>query len=192
MSFSSVTVKSSSLPLFRFSTSNSHFLFFRVSRIALPPHRASGYDQRVSNFPSIRFSFPVLSCDCRNFAHEKSPISDDDENDDDRSLDLLVRFVQNVFKKVSKRARKAIRSVLPFPISTHLVGFSVNGVLVLASLLILKAFLEVVCTLGSVVFVSILLIRGIWSGVNFLQESRHQKMDELDVEYNAWNAQPVT
>lgn len=53
--------------------------------------------------------------------------------------------------------------------------------------------MQVVCTLGSVVFVSILSIRGIWSGVSFLQESRHQKMDELDVERNAWNGvQPVT
>jgi len=58
--------------------------------------------------------------DPRKWMH---PVSDDedDENDEDRSLDLLVRFVQNVFKKVSKRARKAVRSVLPFPISTHLV-----------------------------------------------------------------------
>ncbi|TKY71223.1 hypothetical protein E2542_SST07519 [Spatholobus suberectus] len=122
------------------------------------------------------------------------PISDDegDENDEDRSLDLLVRFVQNVFKKVSKRARKAVRSILPFPIATHLVGFSVNGILVLTFFWILKAFLEVLCTLGSVVFVSILLIRGIWSGVSLLQESRHQKSDELDIN-NAWNgAQPVT
>lgn len=52
---------------------------------------------------------------------------------------------------------------------------------------------QVLCTLGSVVFVSILLIRGIWSGVSFLQESRNQKMDQLDMR-NAWNngAQPVT
>lgn len=52
--------------------------------------------------------------------------------------------------------------------------------------------MQVLCTLGSVVFVSILLIRGIWSGVSFLQESGHQKMDELDM-HNAWNgAQSMT
>lgn len=45
----------------------------------------------------------------------------DDDDDEDRTLDLLVRFFQNVFKKVSKRARKAVRSVLPLPISSHLV-----------------------------------------------------------------------
>ncbi|XP_028181213.1 protein SHORT HYPOCOTYL IN WHITE LIGHT 1 isoform X2 [Glycine soja] len=131
----------------------------------------------------------------RNLAHDPRtwmhPMSDDDD-DEDRTLDLLVRFFQNVFKKVSKRARKAVRSVLPLPISSHLVGFSVNGILLLAFLWILKAFLQVLCTLGSVVFVSILLIRGIWSGVSFLQESGHQKMDELDM-HNAWNgAQPMT
>lgn len=46
---------------------------------------------------------------------------EDEEEEDDRSLDLLVKFVQNVFKKVSKRARKAVRSVLPVNIPTKLV-----------------------------------------------------------------------
>lgn len=52
--------------------------------------------------------------------------------------------------------------------------------------------MQVLCTLGSVVFVSILLIRGIWSGVSFLHESRHQEMDQLYM-HHAWNGgQPVT
>ncbi|KAL2349531.1 hypothetical protein Fmac_003531 [Flemingia macrophylla] len=170
---------------------NSHN---RLCRIALSTHHASNSSQRFSNLslPQGRSNFIH---DPRTWMH---PISDDDEDGDekeeDRSLDLLVRFIQNVFKKVSKRARKAVRSVLPFPISNHLVRFSVNGILMLAFLWILKAFLEVLCTLGSAVFVSILLIRGIWSGVRFLQENRHQKMDELDMQ-NAWNwngVQPVT
>lgn len=46
---------------------------------------------------------------------------EDEEEEEDRSLDLLVRFVENVFKKVSRRARKAVRSVLPVSISTKLV-----------------------------------------------------------------------
>lgn len=45
----------------------------------------------------------------------------DEDDDEDRSLDLLVRFVQNVFKKISRRARRAVRSVLPISISTKLV-----------------------------------------------------------------------
>lgn len=49
---------------------------------------------------------------------EESEVEDDD---DDRSLDLLVRFVQNVFRKVSRRARRAVRSVFPIPISAKLV-----------------------------------------------------------------------
>ncbi|KAK3193111.1 hypothetical protein Dsin_024421 [Dipteronia sinensis] len=117
---------------------------------------------------------------------------DDEEEEEDRSLDLLIRFVENVFKKVSKRARKAVRSVLPVSISSKLVGFSVNGVLVLAFLWVLKAFLEVICTLGSVVFVSILLIRGVWTGVTYLQESRNHRMGELDDEKPIWTgAQPA-
>ncbi|KAJ4716100.1 Short hypocotyl in white light1 protein [Melia azedarach] len=124
--------------------------------------------------------------------------ADDDEEEDgeeeeDRSLDLLVKFVENVFKKISRKARKAVRSVLPVSISTKLVGFSVNGVLILAFLWVLKAFLEVVCTLGSIVFVSILLIRGVWTGVTYLQESRNHRVDELDDGNHAWTgAQPAS
>lgn len=118
---------------------------------------------------------------------------DEDDEEEDRSLDLLVKFVENVFKKISRKARKAVRSVLPVNISTQLVGFSVNGVIILAFLWVLKAFLEVVCTLGSVIFVSILLIRGIWTGISFLQESRYHRMDEVDDERHAWDGtQPVS
>ncbi|KAK4802559.1 hypothetical protein SAY86_000762 [Trapa natans] len=118
---------------------------------------------------------------------------DDSDDEEDRSLDLLVRFVQNVFRKISKRARRAVRSVLPISIPTELVAFSVNGVLLLAFLWISKAFLEVVCTLGSVVFVSILLIRGIWTGVTYLQEARFHKLNGIDDDPPTWtNAQPVT
>lgn len=46
---------------------------------------------------------------------------DDEEDDEDRSLDLLIKFVENVFKKVSRKARRAVKSVLPVPISTRLV-----------------------------------------------------------------------
>ena len=45
----------------------------------------------------------------------------DDNDEEERSLDLLVRFLRNMFKKVSKKARTAVRSVLPQAISTKLV-----------------------------------------------------------------------
>ncbi|KAI3753006.1 hypothetical protein L2E82_25049 [Cichorium intybus] len=112
---------------------------------------------------------------------------DDEEEEDDRSLDLLIRFVENVFKKISKRARKAVRSVLPINIPTKLVGFSVNGVIILAFFWILKAFLEVVCTLGSVVFVSILLVRGVWTGIAYFQEGRFRNTNDFDDGNQAWN-----
>lgn len=111
---------------------------------------------------------------------------DEEEEEDDRSMDLLIRFVENVFKKISKRARKAVRSVLPINIPTKLVGFSVNGVIILAFFWILKAFLEVVCTLGSVVFVSILLVRGVWTGISYFQEDRYHRTDDFDDENQAW------
>ncbi|KAJ0009695.1 hypothetical protein Pint_33628 [Pistacia integerrima] len=204
------------------------FLTFRT----LNPLQAS---RRIPNFPEGSES---LVDDPRNWGRRISQQfnedygDDDDEEDEeeeeDRSLDLLVRFVENVFKKVSRRARKAVRSVLPVSISTKLVGFSVNGVLILAFLWVLKAFLElrrkccvcaiqiysnitrtmcflnhireasfwlskVVCTLGSVVFVSILLIRGVWTGIAYLQESRSHRVDEMDDDNRAWTgAQPAS
>ncbi|CAN0880176.1 Protein SHORT HYPOCOTYL IN WHITE LIGHT 1, partial [Linum grandiflorum] len=67
---------------------------------------------------------------------------DEEEEEEDRSLDLFLKFVQNIYRKISKRARKAVRSVLPAIIPSKLVGFSVDGVIVLAFLWVLKAFLE--------------------------------------------------
>lgn len=127
------------------------------------------------------------------YGDDEDEDDEDDEEEEDRSLDLLVRFVQNVFKKISKRTRKAVRSVLPVPISTKLVGFSVDGVLMLTFLWVLKAFLEVICTLGSVVFVSILVIRGIWTGVSYVQENRNHTGNELGDDHRAWTGtQPTT
>lgn len=124
-------------------------------------------------------------------------IDEDDEDDEeeeeeeDRSLDLLIRFVENVFRKVSRKARRAVKSVLPVPISTRLVGFAVNGTIILTFLWVLKAFLQVICTLGSVVFVSILIIRGIWAGITYLQESRNYRV--YDDEPQSWGrSQPTT
>ncbi|KAJ0252034.1 Uncharacterized protein HA466_0128980 [Hirschfeldia incana] len=127
------------------------------------------------------------------FDDEEYEEEDDQEEEEDRSLDLLLRFVENVFRKVSKRARKAVRSILPVSISTKLVGFSVNGVLILAFLWILKAFLDVACTLGTIVFTSILLIRGLWAGVAYVQESRNNRINELADDPRAWNGvQPAS
>ncbi|KAJ6754875.1 ATP PHOSPHORIBOSYLTRANSFERASE REGULATORY SUBUNIT [Salix purpurea] len=157
------------------------FLHFHSSKSPNSLLRAS---RRFSNLDDPRnWSRSINS----NFADGHEDDGDDDEaEEEDRSLDLLVRFISNVFKKVSKRARKAARSVLPVPISTKLVEFSVNGVLLLAFLWVLKAFLEVVCTLGSMVFVSILLIRGIWSGVTYLQERRNLRTNEVEDDPRAW------
>nr|GMD02698.1 protein SHORT HYPOCOTYL IN WHITE LIGHT 1-like [Ipomoea batatas] len=59
-------------------------------------------------------------------------------------LDIGVNVAQNVFRKISRKARKAVRSVLPVAISSQLVGFSVNGVIILTFLWVLKALLEVI------------------------------------------------
>ncbi|KAL5554016.1 hypothetical protein UlMin_041417 [Ulmus minor] len=97
----------------------------------------------------------------------------DEEDETESSIDLLIRFVQSLIKKISKRAKKASRSVLPPAISTHLVSFAVDGLLLLTSLSILKALLEVVCTLGGTVFVAILLLRVIWATLSYFQSGNN-------------------
>lgn len=46
----------------------------------------------------------------------------DDEEDAESSVDLLIRFLQSMFKKAGRRAKKASRSVLPDAIPPQLVN----------------------------------------------------------------------
>ena len=67
---------------------------------------------------------------------------EEDEEVEDMSFDLLVRFVQNVFRKISKRARKAVRTVLPVSISTKLVPFNLHIFLFFSLLINLVYYFE--------------------------------------------------
>ncbi|KAK2636318.1 hypothetical protein Ddye_031110 [Dipteronia dyeriana] len=101
-------------------------------------------------------------------------VDDDDEDDEDdaeSSVDLFIRFLQTLFKKLSKRAKKASRAFLPAAISPQLVSFAVDGILLLAALSIVKALLEVACTIGGTVFVVILLLRVIWAATAHFQSN---------------------
>ncbi|XP_010098236.2 protein SHORT HYPOCOTYL IN WHITE LIGHT 1 [Morus notabilis] len=114
---------------------------------------------------------------------------EEEEETEESSVDLLVRFLQSMVKKISKRAKKASRSVLPPAISTQLVSFAVDGLLLLASLSIVKALLEVVCNLGGMVFVAILLLRVIWATLSYFQTSGNN-FNQGGSSYG--KAQPVT
>ncbi|KAL1187795.1 Protein SHORT HYPOCOTYL IN WHITE LIGHT 1 [Cardamine amara subsp. amara] len=109
------------------------------------------------------------------YEYDDNGFSDDDdeeeEEDDEResSVDLLIRFLRSMFKKVSKRAKKASRRILPAAMSPRLVSFAVDGILLLGSLSITRAFLEVICNLGGTVFTVILLIRLFWAGASLFQ-----------------------
>ncbi|XP_071726244.1 uncharacterized protein [Rutidosis leptorrhynchoides] len=200
MAASSVTQSPLPLPSQHFRSisrpSQLHCLSFHFPK----PHLRLQASRRSPNFPQEGDNPAV---DSRNWNRNRNGMTfsdeydeqddedddDDDEEEDDRSLDLLIKFVENVFKKISKRARRAVRSVLPINIPTKLVGFSVNGVIILAFFWILKAFLEVVCTLGSVVFVSILLVRGVWTGISYFQGGHYRRTDD---ENQSWSrTQPL-
>lgn len=112
----------------------------------------------------------------------------DEDNETESSIDLLIRFVRSIFRKVSKRAKKATCSILPDFISSQLVSFAVDGVLILASLSLLKAFLEVICTLGGTVFAVILLLRVLLSVVAYFQ-SNSNGFNQNGSSYG--NAQPL-
>ncbi|XP_042497923.1 protein SHORT HYPOCOTYL IN WHITE LIGHT 1-like isoform X2 [Macadamia integrifolia] len=184
------------------TSSSSLFLFSYCRRT----NRFTNFHYHHHPHPSLRFRIPQLryrlraSAGFSNYSHESDNLiadpphwgatavvanyyvddhdSDDDDDEEDRSLDLLVRFLQNMFRKISKRAKK--------------VGFSVNGVIILAFLWFLKAFVEVVCTLGSIVFISILLIRGVWSGLAFIQENRNRNSSNIDDQSHIWMGVQLT
>ncbi|KAI7980121.1 Protein SHORT HYPOCOTYL IN WHITE LIGHT 1 [Camellia lanceoleosa] len=98
-------------------------------------------------------------------------------------------FADQKKKKLSKRVRKASRSVLPAVIPPQLVSFAVDGVLLLASLSILKALLEVACTIGGTVFMVILLLRVIWAAMAYFQSSGNN-FNQSGTSYG--RTQPVT
>ncbi|MCD7451130.1 hypothetical protein HAX54_009742 [Datura stramonium] len=197
------TVKSLHFPLYNYYSPHSinphlqfthlHFNLRPISSFHLQASR------RISDFPQ---GGDDLVGDSRNWSRHRGSIvtgeyrygedeDDEDEEEEDQSLDLLVKFVQNVFKKLSRKARKVVRSVLPVSISSQLVSFSVNGVIILTFLWLSKAVLEVFCTLGSVVFASILLMRGVWTGISYLQNNRNFRTDDDD--RRAWSGvQPAS
>ncbi|KAI3876241.1 hypothetical protein MKW92_047242 [Papaver armeniacum] len=122
---------------------------------------------------------------------EDEETDDDEEEDDDdeiereSSMDLLFRFVQSMYKKLSKRAKKATRSVLPPAISPPLVSFAVDGVLLLTLLSIVKALLQVVCTLGGTVFIVILMVRVIWATMSYFQSNVNGSNQSNGNSYNS-------
>ncbi|KAF9609098.1 hypothetical protein IFM89_013352 [Coptis chinensis] len=69
------------------------------------------------------------------------------------------------------------------------VSFAVDGVLLLSSLSLVKAFLEVVCTVGGTVFTAILLLRLIWATLSHFQ-SNGNRFNQGGNSYGA--PQPVT
>ena len=60
-----------------------------------------------------------------SFFDDGDDMAEDEESDEEEetesSVDLLIRFLQSMVKKITKRAKKASRSVLPPAISTQLV-----------------------------------------------------------------------
>lgn len=56
-----------------------------------------------------------------SFFEDEDLIESDEEDETESSADLLIKFLQSMFKKASKHAKKASRSVLPAAISPQLV-----------------------------------------------------------------------
>ncbi|KAG1334112.1 protein SHORT HYPOCOTYL IN WHITE LIGHT 1 [Cocos nucifera] len=106
------------------------------------------------------------------------------EEDQESGLDLLFQFLQSLFRRVSRRATKAARAVLPPVISPQLVSFSVDGILLLTLVSLIKAFLEVLCTLGGSIFIIILLLRVIWTLLLHIQSRSYDANKGRSGTYN--------
>ncbi|CAN8239161.1 unnamed protein product [Cochlearia groenlandica] len=138
------------------STTNSNSIFLR-RRIL-----------RRFNRTSASYRKPFES-ENRFFGDYYDDEEEEEEDERESSVDLLIRFLRSMFKKISKRAKKASRQILPAAMSPRLVSFGVDGILILGSLSIAKAFLEVICNIGGTVFTVIMLIRLFWAGASFFQ-----------------------
>ncbi|KFK41420.1 hypothetical protein AALP_AA2G128500 [Arabis alpina] len=152
----------------RFVTVTPIFLRRRIRRLKPPFARSYGGSQSQSRrrYESEDRFFGGNEYDV---VPDDSDDDDDEEDERESSIDLLIRFLRSMFKKVSKRAKKASRRILPNAMSPRLVSFAVDGILLLGSLSITRAFLEVICNLGGTVFTVILMIRLFWAAASFFQ-----------------------
>ncbi|EFJ13618.1 hypothetical protein SELMODRAFT_424220 [Selaginella moellendorffii] len=103
---------------------------------------------------------------------------EDDDYDRDFSMDgdsmvLLVQLVRTILRKLSSRATKAARGMLPPIFTSDLISFFVNGAVLLTVFWVAKALLEVVCSMGSMMFIGLLLVRSVWSILSYLQSQRY-------------------
>lgn len=79
--------------------------------------RLFGHQETVDVVPNPR----AWDGNLGGLGFEEDDDEEDDEDEDDRSLDLLVRFLNSVFRKISRRARRAVRAMLPPAVPTKLV-----------------------------------------------------------------------
>ncbi|OAP15669.1 SHW1 [Arabidopsis thaliana] len=123
-------------------SSNSIFLRRRFRRLNRSLASSSSHSRRQYESDDRFFG----GGDNYDVVPDDDGFSDDDDEEDEResSVDLLIRFLRSMFKKVSKRAKKASRRILPAAMSPRLVSFAVDGILLLGSLSITRAFLEVI------------------------------------------------
>lgn len=70
-------------------------------------------------------------------------------------------------------------TTLPLMLVANFLVLSFSNLLVLS--------VQVVCTFGSMVFISILLVRGIWSGVTYIRENRYSYIQQLKDDDSRWS-----
>ncbi|XP_024514836.1 uncharacterized protein LOC9649462 isoform X1 [Selaginella moellendorffii] len=119
--------------------------------------------------------FQLAPAKPRKVEHE---FYEDDDYDRDFSMDgdsmvLLVQLVRTILRKLSSRATKAARGMLPPIFTSDLISFFVNGAVLLTVFWVAKALLEVVCSMGSMMFIGLLLVRSVWSILSYLQSQRY-------------------
>lgn len=101
-----------------------HSSFSPPTTFSFPPHKSFNPKPRISSICRSQFDgsgYEESETVEEAFFPYLVEESDDEDDETESSVDLLLRFLHSMFRKVSKRAKKASRSILPAAMSPQLV-----------------------------------------------------------------------
>ncbi|KAK8303632.1 uncharacterized protein LOC105780107 isoform X3 [Gossypium raimondii] len=101
-----------------------HSSFSPPATLSFPPHKSFNPKPPISSICRSQFDgsgYEESEAVEEPFFPYLVEESDDEDDETESSVDLLLRFLHSMFRKVSKRAKKASRSILPAAMSPQLL-----------------------------------------------------------------------